>query len=48
MIIANVFAQDLPQVPLVEDDHVVETLPAERGDVPRDVEFGLAAAPWPA
>ena len=26
MIVVDVFAQDSPQVPLVEDDHVVETL----------------------
>ncbi len=46
MIIVNVFAQDSPQVPLVEDDHVVETLQADRSDYPFDERILPRGARW--
>ena len=36
MIVVDVFAQDSPEVPLGEDDHVVETLAADGSDHPFD------------
>ena len=29
-------------------EHFPDSVPAQLGDVPPDVEFGVAAAPWPA
>ena len=36
MIVVDVFAQDSPQVPLVEDNHMVETLTSNGADHPFD------------
>ncbi len=37
MIVVDLFAQDSPEVSFVEDDHVVETLPANATNEPFDV-----------
>ena len=37
MIVVDVFAQDSPEVPLVEDDHMIETLAPNASNDPFDV-----------
>jgi len=41
VIVVDVLSQDSPEVPLVEDDHVVETLAANATNHPFDVLHGL-------
>jgi hypothetical protein len=43
MVVGEVRREDTPQVPLIQDDQVVETLPAHRADQPCHVGI----LPWP-